>query len=149
MTNQTKIFLTIAALLLSFAFGRYSNQQPEVSDQTAIEKIDQKQTEQEDHTTTVIIHTKDPSGTEKTVTTINNNIDTKTKDTDKTTIEETKTVTPQKQNLWNVSAMAGVSVNDFVPVYGAQVSKQVLGPISVGAFGFTSGLFGVSVGVSF
>ena len=150
ISSKTKAILVSAGLLVSFALGRYSLQQPAIDIKTDIKTVDQKTIDKEDHSQTIIVHTKDPSGAEKTVTTINNNVDTKTKDTDTTAIAETQVVIPPPHDLWNVSAMVGLNpINNFVPAYGLGVSKKVLGPINVGAFGFTNGLVGVSIGVTF
>lgn len=150
ISSKTKGILVASGLLISFAMGRYSYQQPEVSTQINEKTTDIKQTEREDHSQTIIVHTKAPDGTEKTTTTISNNIDTKTKDKDVTTIAETQVVTPPPHDLWSVSAMVGLNpMNNLTPTYGAQVSKKILGPISIGAFGFTNGLVGLSVGVTF
>lgn len=68
--------------------------------------------------------------------------------TDRETKKKDVTSAP-KPNL-NVSALAGVDVTSkFAPVYGVHVTKQVLGPVTVGAYGLTTGIVGVSLGVTF
>lgn len=80
-------------------------------------------------------------------------VDTTTTTTDHTQRIETdsKTAMIMKSSTINVS---GLVANDFskgllVPVYGISVSKEFLGPITVGAFGLTSGTIGLSVGINF
>lgn len=150
ISSKTKGILVASGLLISFAMGRYSIQTPEISTQINQKTTEQISTDKEDHTQTIIIHTKAPDGTEKTTTTINNNIDTKTKDKYTTTIAETQVVTPPPHDLWSVSAMVGLNpTSNFVPTYGAQVSKKILGPVAAGIFIFSNGFAGVSLGVTF
>jgi hypothetical protein len=47
----------------------------------------------------------------------------------------------------SLSALAGTDLRS--PVYGAHVSKEILGPVSVGIFGLTNGTFGASIGLNF
>lgn len=55
-----------------------------------------------------------------------------------------------KRDTLNVSVLAGVdSLNSFKPIYGLSVSKQFVGPVTIGLFGFTDSRIGVSLGVNF
>lgn len=88
-----------------------------------------------------------------TVTQPNGAIDTTTTTIDHSQKTETdnKTLVQLKSSTINVSALVG---NDFSkrliqPIYGISVSKELLGPITVGLFGLTSGTIGVSVGLNF
>lgn len=91
---------------------------------------------------TAVAVTKSPDGTVKTVTTT-----TETTGDTKTTSAESKTV-PAKKTF--IQALAGVDLSrSFTPTYGIAVSREVLGPITLGAYGLTSGVVGVTVGVSF
>ncbi len=81
----------------------------------------------------------------------NGAVDTTITTTDHTSQIDTKTNTVvQAAPKWNVS---GLVANDFrsvlKPVYGASVSKEVLGPITIGLWGLSSATVGVSVGVNF
>lgn len=94
----------------------------------------------------VIVEKVNPDGSKTTVTTVDTNTETQTDtNTNSTTIKENK-----KSSL-NVYAMGGLDVsnpaNGFI--VGAHVSKQLLGPVSIGLFGFTNKTTGVSVGFSF
>lgn len=92
---------------------------------------------------TVVKTVKLPNGeTDTTSTTTDNSIKAVTDSTDKTVVAQPKL---------NVSALVA---NDFsrgllVPTYGVSVSKQVLGPFTVGGFGLTNGTIGLSIGVNF
>jgi hypothetical protein len=143
---KTKIIISVVVILTAFAAGRYSVQKP------AVTTIEDKHTDTEVHKdkdvhkiTTI---TKDPDG--KTVTTIVEDSTTHT-DKDRTTDSHLdQQVTPAKTNTLHLAAMAGTQLgHGLVPAYGLSVSKQVLGPITVGAFGFNNGLVGVTVGLDF
>jgi len=55
-----------------------------------------------------------------------------------------------KRNTINISALYSVDTTDrFRPAYGLSVSKEVLGPITIGIFGLTDGTIGVSIGGNF
>lgn len=150
ISSKTKAIIVSSGLLIAFALGRYSSQQSMVETTANTQSVDRKQTEEQDHTQTVVVYTKNPDGAEKTITTINNDIDTKTKDVDKTTASTVENITPQNKDKWQVSALVGVPITTgFVPIYGIHVTKEILGPINIGAFGFTNGLVGISVGLAF
>jgi hypothetical protein len=50
---------------------------------------------------------------------------------------------------WNVRAMAGITFGDAAPVYGAGVDRRILGPIFLGAYGFSNGTVGAAIALSF
>ncbi len=88
-----------------------------------------------------------------TVTTPNGTTDTTTVTDDHTKKLETdiKTAVVLKGPEWNVSGLVG---NDFSqglikPIYGVSVSREILGPVTVGAFGLSNGVLGLSVGLNF
>jgi len=96
-----------------------------------------------DHIHTVVV-TK-PDGTKTTTTddnsVINDNSSTK---------DSSSTITTYSKPQWKVGALAGLSVNSLSkPIYGAQVEKRLLGPISIGAFGLSNSTGGVSLSLEF
>lgn len=143
---KTKIIIGTVVLLTAFAAGRYSVQKP------AVTTIEDKHTDTEVHkdkdTHKITTITKEPDG--KTTTTIVEDSNTHT-DKDKSTDSHLdQKITPQKISTLHLAAMAGTQLgHGLVPAYGLLVSKQVLGPITVGAFGFNNGLVGVTVGLDF
>lgn len=151
MDNSKKILLGLLALVIAFAVGRFSaNTAPSVTEQQTTTNNDIKQVDKDTHKETTITKTRNPTGDEKTVTTITEDTTTKVKDVDTATTTESKVIVPSKRNTLTVSALVGMdTTRSFLPTYGLQVSKEVLGPISIGAFGFSNGLFGLSVGLSF
>lgn len=70
--------------------------------------------------------------------------------TDFKSSESSKTVERATDKV-TISALAGI--NPFsgaqTPVYGASITKPILGPITVGAWGLNNGTVGVSIGLSF
>lgn len=92
---------------------------------------------------TVVHSIKEPNGdVDTTTTTTDHSIKI---DVDKSTAE-----TLQKPTM-NISAIMAndVSHSLLVPTYGISISKQVLGPFTIGLFGLTNGTGGVSLGINF
>jgi hypothetical protein len=56
----------------------------------------------------------------------------------------------ENRSVVSVAILAGVPFTDFAKglVYGASVSKSFIGPITLGAWGFTDLRFGLSVGLN-
>lgn len=145
MQFKTKILIAGALLILSFAAGRYSNsytQSTEVS-QSETDKESTKNTQTHTESTT----TKEPDGTVKTVVITDTNKNVETKKTESEQVQ--KSVTTITANKVTVSALAGVNTNTFLPNYGASVSKNLAGPITIGLWGLNNGILGISVGVEF
>jgi hypothetical protein len=126
----------IVALVVAFAAGRYSNR---LEEKTSVE-VDRK-TETKTDRTTVIKKDKDGKETTRIVERI------REKDRETTKSETTKSV--QSAPRLNVSALAGIALADGTRTYGVAVSKEIAGPVTVGAFGLTNGTIGVSVGINF
>lgn len=134
MSTQTKVGLTATLLIIvvSFAAGRYSVRQPDTTSHTDVEK------QTEEHKVTIIEET--PQGKKTTIT------EDKNTQLEKKTDKEVKAV---KASL-NVSALGGVDgMNNFKPVFGVSVSKELIGPVTMGLWGITNGTIGVSLGVNF
>lgn len=49
----------------------------------------------------------------------------------------------------NVSALVAVDSLKLTPTYGIGVTHELIGPITIGAFGLTNGVVGLSIGISF
>ncbi len=51
----------------------------------------------------------------------------------------------------NISALVGTDLSQpgIKPIYGVSASKEFLGPITLGAYGLTNGVVGISVGFNF
>lgn len=148
MTNKVKIGLAVAVLLTTFTAGRYSAQSAKVATKIDTTVTEDKKSTQDKHKQTTTITEKKPDGTTKTVTKVTEDTETK-KDTTTDSVSHTQqVVTPVKSSL-NISALAGLDLSGRLPVYGVSINKQVLGPVTLGAYGLTNGVIGVSIGLNF
>lgn len=139
MDTKYKVIISIVVVLVAFAFGRYSA--PKVPDSHTVTDTT-KEVNKDTHKTTVV--TKTPDG--KEVTTIVEDTTTKS-DSD---TKKDQTVTAPKTSLINISALAGLDIGrGFIPTYGISASKELIGPVTVGAFGLTNGTIGLSIGINF
>jgi len=142
LSTRTKVIISVVVVLGAFATGRYSANSPTVK--TDIKTDTDTQAQRDTHKTTVI--TEDPKTKNKTITITEDtivNTQTVAKTDDKTTVTASKSII-------NISALAGLDTSrGFVPVYGLSANKELIGPITVGAFGLTNGVIGVSVGFNF
>ncbi len=145
MTLQLKAGLSIAALTLSFAAGNYTARQTQSSTNSKTQSTVQQDVKQDTHE--VITTIKAPNGTVQTVETVDTTALTNTDST--TNTQSQLVVVPNPKN--NVSALAGfdLSKSGLIPTYGISVNRQFLGPVTIGAFGLTSGTVGVSIGINF
>lgn len=153
MSTKTKVIIAAVALLVAFASGRWLAPTKVVTEIKTVE-VERKETDEEKkkHQTIIITETKNPDGTVTKITKIVNNTKETKHETDDSRKEtdDTKTV-ERSQSRLHLSALSGVQLNSGVPtvVYGGHVSKEILGPISIGVFGFTNSTFGASIGLSF
>lgn len=70
--------------------------------------------------------------------------------TQRTETSKNSTVVAKRSTI-NVSALVAndFSTGSLKPLYGVSVSKEVIGQITVGAFGLTNGTLGLSLGLNF
>ena len=134
------------ALLISFAAGRYLAPTKIVTKTVEVEKK-QVDTKKDEHKVTTVTETDKPDGTKTIVTQTTDNTGTErtSKDVVKSDTTTTKTYGGAKTSI---NALAGLS-SGATPTYGLAVTRSVLGPITVGAFGLTDRTFGVSLGLEF
>jgi hypothetical protein len=103
-----------------------------------------------------------PDGTKTTVTdtTVDRSVDThkdttadaEQKQTSQTSTvrEVTKTVEVSRARPdWRVGALVGFDINSKAFSYGATVERRILGPLSVGAWGLSNGVGGISLTLEF
>ena len=141
------ILLVFIAVVIAVLFGT-SYRTEKVTEENKTKTVD---TDKDIHKETTTTTTVSPDGTKKEVKTVVE--DTKTvKHVDKktdTVTQETKE--PVYQDKVNISLLAGVSKGSTLNplIFGASVSKPILGPITVGIWGFTDLSCGVSIGVQF
>lgn len=148
--ENKKLYLVLIALLVAFAIGRYSAGGSSTKSTEDKKTTDTKQVDTNTHSQTTTTVTEDPNGTKKTTTVVTTDTTTKSKDTEVITDRTTQSTTPTKRNTINISALVGVDISKgFIPSYGISASKEFIGPITIGAFGLTSGTVGLSLGLNF
>lgn len=161
MSLKVKILICVVALATAFAIGRFTVPEKikEVVKVVEVEKkviVKEKGTTQEKKMKTVIVEVTRPDGTKEKTTTITEDTQTAT-ETSSRSDTETKTDTTKETEIVRgnskvtVSALAGIKVTrpQDGMVFGASLTKPILGPVTLGAFGFTDGRAGVSIGLSF
>lgn len=159
MTAKQKIILGASALAVSFAAGRWATP-VKVRVETKTVEVERKTTDTKSdldlnkHKETVTTTSKRPDGTVETTTKTTEDTHANRSSDQQTTDQTRKTASVTKETTYStskvtISALGGISVHDMAtPIYGASVTKPVMGPITLGAFGFTNGTFGLSVGIS-
>ncbi len=159
MTRRTKIIIVVIALATSFAVGRYT-----VSEKVRIEtkivevekKTDNKKRDEvkKKNTKTTVTETDKPDGT-KTITTetTDTGVDTST-DTEVATdstnkaSDTIKEVTKGESKV-TLSALGGIDFTNGHYVFGASVTRPILGPLTLGIWGLTDMTAGISLGLQF
>lgn len=160
MTTKQKVIISVVALGTAFAMGRWAaptkvkieTKTVEVEHKTDTVKSDLDLNRHRETTTTTI---KKPDGTVETTTKVvedtNANKTRQEQDTDQVnkTSSQSKEVT-YSQSKVTVSVLAGLSVSGIpTPVYGASVTKPILGPVTVGFWGLSDRTLGASLGLTF
>jgi hypothetical protein len=146
MPAITKLILAlIACFLLGLGVGYFSLPQKVVTQVEVKEKIvTVTEKVKADNVVTVYREIQRPDGTKEIRSrTFDKSVSTEaeTKD-DSKSVSETKTV-ERKQPDWKVAGLATTTG------YGASIERRILGPIFLGAFGLSSGMAGISVGLLF
>ena len=141
---KNNVILIIVCIAIGAAVGYYIK--PDRVE-TKIQTVEVVKEVKDTKTNEVKVEVIKPDGT-RTITT-HTNTETKTTKDSTSKTEENRLVENKKSTL-HVSLLSGVdSISSPTLIYGGSISKNVLGPISVGGFGFTNGLFGVSIGLNF
>lgn len=153
--------VSVVALAGAFVVGRYSKpvevrtevveRTVTVERRTVVEKrVEVAKRDRRSKTTT----TTKPDGSSTTVTESHEREDTRTetaRDTTAETATETERHAKEETRVsepdWRVGGMVGLS--GVGTVYGGSIERRILGPVWLGAWGLSSGAFGVSVGVEF
>lgn len=156
MSTKYKVVLAAIALLGAFAAGRYLAPEKIKIEKQIVEvekKSSNKDAEKNTRKTTTVTKTTYPDGRVEERTVVVEETDRKSSST--TVSEGSKTenevteVTHSSSRV-TISALAGAPTSSLqLPVYGVAISKPVLGPITVGAWGLSSGVIGASLGLTF
>lgn len=170
--NKYVIAGVVLAIITAFAVGRWTapskttsltqtNTQTDSKSKT--DKDSKTDTNRDKHIETTTTEVTHPDGTKETTTKTVQDTGTEKKtevvthnDQDNSTSKSTlieKSVDGTQKGKLHVSLLGAMNIahglNLDSPDYGAAVSKDVLGPVSVGLFGLKSGILGASVGLSF
>lgn len=156
---KTKIIVCIITVTAAFAAGRYTVPE-KVRVETKIVEVEKKSTENvadvktREKKTEVTKVVAKPDGTKETTTTViydnskENDHKTDTTDTVAKSQDKTKEVTHASDKV-TVSALIGANIRSPGMVYGASITKPILGPLAVGLFGLSDGTCGGSIGLTF
>jgi hypothetical protein len=155
MSTRNQIIVVVILLVGAFAAGRWAAPTKIVTKTVEVEKqVTLKDDKKEivDHSKKKITVTRKPDGTKTTIVEIGTDVDTKVVSNDKTTTDVEKQNETTKQ--WDtskvtISALGGYKIGDAGPLYGASISKPILGPITVGAWALSNSTFGASLGLTF
>jgi hypothetical protein len=152
MTTKQIIIVSILAILTAFAVGRWSAPERVKTVTVTVEKkTDDKVTAIDDHKLTTITEVDKPNGTKIKKTVISDSRDTSihNKSTDDISKTQTKEVDKSTSKL-TASFLMGINLaNPGLPNYGISITRPILGPITVGAFGFQNKTVGLSIGLTF
>jgi hypothetical protein len=147
MNSKLYILLGITLLGAAYATGRYMTPARVETKIVTVEKeikVETKQTE--DHSKTTIVIKKD--GTK--IITKQTDISTKDNSTTKTDIkQDSSKVTIAMTPSLNISLLAGIDAGTTTLVYGASISRNLIGPIIFGVWGLNNKTIGGSFGIQF
>ena len=135
MSNKIKIVVVIIVVAIAFLAGQKSV--PEKTKTVEVEKV-----------VTVVEHKvitikENPDGSKETTITTDKKTDSKT---DKTAEEKTSI-----KSKTNISLLVGTSspLSTLDTVYGISANKELIGPVTVGAWVLTNKSIGLSIGLNF
>jgi hypothetical protein len=151
MSIKIKIIVSIVVVLSTFAAGRFSVQKPTVKTTVATQTDTHIDEKKDTHTITTTTTKKEPNGETDTIQVVDMTTKVHDLENQQADTQIQQTIIPPKTNTLNISGLVG---NDFTkgllaPTYGVSVTKQVLGPMTVGAWGLTNGTIGLSIGLNF
>lgn len=145
MSQITKYLIV---LLAGVGLG-YALMPKKVETKTVMVETKQTEAERNKHKETTTTEVVKPDGTKETVTKTTEDSNTQKTVKDDTRTESEKTVTYGGPSI-GVRLLAATDFSAGKPIdYGVSVDKRLLGPITVGAFGFRSGVVGLSLGLQF
>jgi FtsZ-interacting cell division protein ZipA len=152
MTTKQILIVGAIALVAAFAVGRWSApDKVKIQTVEVDKKTDDKKVASDDHKVTTITETDEPNGTKikKTIISDVKAVQVEDKKTDDLTKTETKEIDKSSSKV-TISLLAGVNITSpTTPTYGLSITKPILGPLTVGVFGFQNGLAGASIGLTF
>lgn len=150
MSPKYKVIIVVVALAGAFAAGRYTLPAKVVTEiKEVVKEVKEKETETNKHKETKRVIVTNPDGTITDTTTI---VEDTKKNTDTTTVvdkdKSTNSETTYPTDKVTIQALGGLNFPE-TPVYGAAVSKPVIGPIVIGLWGLSNKTVGASIGLTF
>lgn len=142
-----KYYTAAGLIVLAFATGRFLTP---VKIETKTIEVERKQTEtdRDKHKDTTTTTTEKPDGTKVTETHTTEDTTTQRSTTDATRTD-TNTTKTYASGRTSIFALAGLDISARSVVYGGLITRQLIGPLSIGAWGLTNGTVGVSLGLEF
>lgn len=162
--NTKSIIVTIGvAILVAFGVGRYTApvkvQEKEVIkyvDKVVEKIVEVNNTSSKQNKVVIKFTTIKPDGTKTTElrTYYTNEIEVTSKLVDEkketTNVDKTTEKVVEYKKDDNILALnAKASLDSIIPTYGLSYQRRIIGPIYLGAFGFTDKTFGLNLGISF
>lgn len=139
LKNRSKYILFVIVIIVSYATGRYMSPEKVKTEIKTVEV--EKTTTKVEHKIVKIKENKDGSKETVIVTDSRSGATTNSR-------SQTETKELINKGSFNISVLAGSSI-PINGVLGVSATKNVLGPITVGAWGLTNGTAGLSVGLNF
>lgn len=148
MSYKNKIIISVVVLLTTFALGRYSASKPDTTFNQTTQTDTNKHVDKDTSTHSVATTTKAPDGTIKTVV-ITDIVSKKDTTIQKDIKTDTTATSTSKSDKVTIALLGGLNTITRLPVYGGSVSKELLGPITIGIWGLNNGTIGMSAGLEF
>lgn len=143
MKTRTWIIVTIISASLAYAGGRFFTKPTIITKN--VEVIKEVEVIKRD-VRTVIKEVTRPDGTKEVDTVIEDRTRERTRtDADRSN----EVIVKNEKTQWKIDISARTKLQDLVPVYGANVSRRIIGPIFVGVNGWTDSSVGFSLGLEF
>jgi 23S rRNA pseudoU1915 N3-methylase RlmH len=130
----------VIIIVIAFYCGKYSAPERIKTEIKVVEV--EKEVKKSEHKTIKIKQNKD--GSKETIIISDTNTEEKSKE--KTTEEKKEIIRNAKTNI---SLLVGGAYPISGPHYGLSVQRQLIGPITLGAWGTTNNNFGLSIGLNF
>lgn len=162
MQTKYKVLIIVIVGATGVAVGRYTvpvKIKTEIKTVEVIKTVTVQDTsaDKKVHKETTTTTTTKPDGSKESKTTVVEDSDFKkdttiVKNEDDAKFSDSKTEITKTGSRLNISALAGAPVSlhglgNFT--YGLHISRDLIGPVSVGLFGMSDGVAGISIGLTF
>ncbi len=150
MTTRTKIIIAVIALAAAYGFGRWSTP-VRVETKTVTVEVKKKETDtdRDKNTHMTVVEVTKPDGTKEKTTTVDTSTKTDTKTVDDTNkSSDTEKVVTYNSPKVTILGTYGLPLGGGIPVYGGEINRQILGPITIGVTGNSSGVIGLALGLT-